>query len=158
MKFDSFGSLRRAVTESGSFWFSDGVMEFFGTRFPVEAKLWGGRIFIASHQAPGATWYETHTVWGVHYVSYSESGGAIQITDATDPLTEAPSDRVVAEKIAEFVAGLDLPEVLTYDSMTEVQKAVAAFRVRDESARLSEAAHPVRETSFESEGWGEGWS
>jgi len=154
MKFDSFGSLRGAVTESGSFWFSDGAMEFFGTRFPVEAKLWGGRIFIASHQAPGVTWYETHTVWGVHYVSRSESGGQLQITDATDPLTEAPSDRLVAEKIAELVAAMGLPEVLTYDSMTQVQKAVAAFRVELAVSELN----PVRETSFESEGWGKGWN
>src|SRR3954462_13694101 len=99
MKYDSFGSLRRAVTESGSHWFSAGAMQFFGTRFPVDAKLWGGRIFIASHQAPGETEWETRTVWGVHYVSHSESGGRLQITDATDPLIEAPSDRVVAEKI-----------------------------------------------------------
>jgi len=133
MKFDSFGSLRRAVIESGSHWFDADAMRFFGTRFPADAKLWGGRIFIASHQAPGPVEWETHTVWGVHYVSYPEGGGRLQITNATDPLTEAPGDRVRAEKIAEFVAAMDLPEVETYDSMLQVQKAVAAFRVEAES-------------------------
>ena len=155
MKFDSFGSLKRAVTESGSHWFTAGAMRWFGTRFPTGRNLWAGRIFLASHQAPGPTEWETHTVWGVHYVSRGEGGGRLQITDATDPLHEAPSDRLVAEKIAELVAAMDLPEVLTYDSMTQVQKAVAAFRVE---LVVSELNHPVRETSFESEGWGEGWN
>jgi hypothetical protein len=137
MKYDSFGSLRRAVTESGSYWFSPDTMRFFGTRFPAEPKLWGGRIFIASHEAPVETFDDTHTVWGVHYVSRSESGGRLQLTTATDPLSEAPGNRLVAEKIAEFVAEMDLPEVLTYDSMNAVQKAVAVFRVRSEVERLA---------------------
>jgi hypothetical protein len=138
MKYDSFGSLRTAVTESGSHWFSPDTMRFFGTRFPAEPKLWGGRIFIASHEAPDGSFDETRTVWGVHYVSRSESGGRLQLTTATDPLSEAPTNRLVAEKIAEFVAEMDLPEVLTYESMTQVQKDVAVFRVRTETERINE--------------------
>jgi hypothetical protein len=132
MKYDSFGSLRTAVQESGSHWFDTDAMRFFGTRFPSGKNLWGGRIFIASHEYPDGFdengFDKTKTVWQVHYVSRGDGGAGLTIANVMD-WEVAPTDRVEAERVAEYVAVLDLPEVETYESAKSVEAKVASWRL-----------------------------
>lgn len=127
--FKSVADIRKAMDRTESHWFDADTMRFFHTQIPNNGKVYGGRVFVASHQLDNTRprRYNVHILErqrltrdndGAPMVMYHIQN-AMMVTDAPTTLGTA---RAVAETVASW---LPLPEYFDYDQTRLLEWLVA---------------------------------
>src|SRR5687767_7830829 len=133
MAFRSTVDIERAMDAAGSHWWDADTLRFFGTRIPNNNRVYGGRVFVASHQPPhGPRLYAVHVVERV--TEQRESDGRTvtrySIQNAV-PILDSPATLRPAVRLAEYLGhraeqGL-LPEAFDYDQSRHLEDQGQAF-------------------------------
>lgn len=126
-KYTNVPALRADVTASGSHWFDADTMAFFGTRIDG-SKVYGSRVFVASHQPPHGP-----RVYWAHFVELAPNGMVTvsRIGESVVSILDGPTDVVTARRMAKRLGELcdagKVPDTVTAEDdarlWAEIQNA-----------------------------------
>ena len=116
LRFTSMAAMKAAFKSSGSHWFDASTMRFFGTRIDRTGRLYGGRVFVASHQPPhGPRVYSVHFAQTGHEQGASLTMGRVGEALLNDDTTNLFKARKLATELGKACERGEVPNYLTYD-------------------------------------------
>lgn len=123
-KYTNVPALGADVTANGSHWFDADTMRFFGTRIDG-SKVYGGRVFVASHQPPHGP-----RVYWPHFVELAPNGmltvtriGVSQVSMLDGP-TDLETARRMAKRLGELCDAGKVPDTVTSEDDSLLWEAV----------------------------------